>query len=29
MKYEKMKGKLRGENGEYKIMRLCSVKSKV
>ena len=28
-KYEKMKGKLRSENGEYKIMRLSSVKSKV
>ena len=27
-KYEKMKKKLRGENEEYKIMRLSSVKSK-
>ena len=28
-KYEKMKDKLRSENGEYRIMRLSSVKSKV
>ena len=28
-KYEKMKGKLRSENGEYRIMRLSSVKSKI
>ena len=28
-KYEKMKDNLRSENGEYKIMRLSSVKSKI
>ena len=28
-KYEKMKDNLRSENGEYKIMRLRSVKSKI
>ena len=28
-KYEKMKENLRNENGEYKIMRLSSVKSKI
>ena len=28
-KYEKMKDNLRSENGEYKILRLSSVKSKV
>ena len=28
-KYEKMKNKLRSENGEYKIMRLSSIKSKI
>ena len=28
-KYEKMKDNLRGENGENKIMRLSSVKSKI
>ena len=28
-KYEKMKDKLRCENGEYKIKRLSSVKSKI
>ena len=28
-KYEKMKDNLRSENGEYKIMRLSSVKSKM
>ena len=28
-KYEKMKDNLRRENGEYKIMRLSSVKSKI
>ena len=28
-KYEKMKNNLRSENGEYKIMRLSSVKSKI
>ena len=27
--YEKMKDNLRTENGEYKIMRLSSVKSKI
>ena len=27
-KYEKMKDNLRSENGEYKIIRLSSVKSK-
>ena len=27
--YEKMKDNLRSENGEYKIMRLRSVKSKI
>ena len=27
-KYEKMKENLRSENEEYKIMRLCSIKSK-
>ena len=28
-KYDKMKDKLRCENGEYKIKRLSSVKSKI
>ena len=28
-KYERMKENLRSENEEYKIMRLCSVKSKI
>ena len=28
-KYEKIKDNLRSENGEYKIMRLSSVKSKI
>ena len=28
-KYENMKDNLRSENGEYKIMRLSSVKSKI
>ena len=28
-KYEKMRDNLRSENGEYKIMRLSSVKSKI
>ena len=28
-KYEKMKDNLRSENGEYKIMRLSSIKSKI
>ena len=28
-KYEKMKDNLRGENGENKIMRLSSMKSKI
>ena len=28
-KYEKMKDNLKSENGEYKIMRLSSVKSKI
>ena len=28
-KYEKMKDNLRSENGEYKIMRLSSVKSRI
>ena len=28
-KYEKMKDNLRSENGEYRIMRLISVKSKI
>ena len=28
-KYQKMKDNLRSENGEYKIMRLSSVKSKI
>ena len=28
-KYEKMKDNLRSENGEYNIMRLSSVKSKI
>ena len=28
-KYEKMKGNLRSENGQYEIMRLSSVKSKI
>ena len=28
-KYEKMKDKFRSENGEYKIMRQSSVKSKI
>ena len=28
-KYEKMKDNLRRENGEYKIMRLSSAKSKI
>ena len=28
-KYEKMKENLKGENGEYKIMRLSSIKSKI
>ena len=28
-KYEKMKDNLRSENGEYKIMRLSRVKSKI
>ena len=28
-KYEKMKDNLRSENGEYKIMRLSSVTSKI
>ena len=28
-KYEKMKDNLRGENREYKIIRLSSVKSKI
>ena len=28
-KYEKMKDNLRSENGEYKIMRLISLKSKI
>ena len=28
-KYEKMKDNLRSENGEYKIMRLSSKKSKI
>ena len=28
-KYEKMKNKLRSANGEYKIMRLSSIKSKI
>ena len=28
-KYEKMKDSLRSENGEYKIMRLSSVKSTI
>ena len=28
-KYEKMKETLRSENEEYKIMRLCSIKSKI
>ena len=28
-KYEKIKENLRSENGEYKIMRLSSVKSKI
>ena len=28
-RYEKMKDNLRSENGEYKIMRLSSVKSKI
>ena len=27
--YEKMKDNLRSENGEYKIMRLSSIKSKI
>ena len=28
-KYEKMKDNLRSENGEYKIMRMSSIKSKI
>ena len=28
-KYENMKDNLRSENGEYKIMRLSSIKSKI
>ena len=28
-KYEKMKENLRSENEEYKIMKLCSIKSKI
>ena len=28
-KYEKMKGNLRNENEEHKIMRLSSIKSKI
>ena len=28
-KYENMKDNLRSENGEYKIMRLISIKSKI